>query len=214
MSITAYGQSFSGEFGILGGVSYYLGDINQTKQFYSPSPAIGVLYRHNFNPRYALRVQALYAGLKASDSDFKNGYQQSRNASFSRNLYELGTSVEFNFLTYDPVNIQNFTPFVIAGVNLTLPGIDNKPFFVTLPIGAGLKFALTKKLTLDVEWVFRKTFTDNLDNLKNTSDEISGIKQKTNQNTKDWYSIAGVSLSYNFTSKTKWCSAYGKQKKY
>jgi hypothetical protein len=66
-------------------------------------------------------------------------------------------------------------------------------------------------LGISLEWAYRKTFTDYLDQLPD--DEYSGIpsidnKQRSYAATNDWYSFAGVSLTYKFAfGKTK-CPAY------
>ncbi len=44
------------DYGVFGGISYYMGDINPEKYFYAPSPALGIIYRYNFHPRHAIRT--------------------------------------------------------------------------------------------------------------------------------------------------------------
>ena len=45
------------ELGITGGVSYYIGDINPLRHYPANTHlAGGLLYRYNFDPRYALRL--------------------------------------------------------------------------------------------------------------------------------------------------------------
>ena len=70
-------------------------------------------------------------------------------------------------------------------------------------------FCITKRMTLSAEWVFRNTTTDNLDLLLPAD---SFTKQITKRNNFDWYSIAGITLTYNFASDKKWCPAYPKEK--
>ena len=134
-STIANAQKLDGEFGVFAGVSYYLGDVNHSKQFYSPSFSYGVLYRINLNPRYTFRIEFLQVSLKGSDNDFSNGYQQSRAHSFSNKIYEIGVQTEFNFLTYNPRNFQKFTPYVIGGISLLIaPSPDYKSLFIAIPI--------------------------------------------------------------------------------
>jgi opacity protein-like surface antigen len=214
---TALSQKLKSEFGLTAGVAYYMGDINHTKQFYSPKIGFGILYRHNFNPRYAVRVFLNRLSVSGSDLDFSNGYQQSRAHSFSQSIVEFGSMAEFNFLDFVPVDYQRFSPYITAGPSLAYTQIPGKNFQIVIPFGAGIKYALNKRLTLGVEWVFRKTFTDRIDLLYNSSiSETSppiAYKQISSDNTKDWYSFAGIVISYNFASDKKWCPAYNKPKK-
>jgi hypothetical protein len=61
-SVSLTGQP-SSDYGVLAGTSSYLGDINPSKLFYSPSLAGGIFYRYNLHPRQALRTSFIYGGL-------------------------------------------------------------------------------------------------------------------------------------------------------
>jgi hypothetical protein len=65
----ASGQKKS-DIGILGGTSYYLGDVNPFRHFYSPSPAGGLIFRYNFNPRNSIRFHGMYVRIKGDPADF------------------------------------------------------------------------------------------------------------------------------------------------
>ena len=45
----------SADYGVFGGVSSYIGDINPDKLLYAPLPAGGIFYRYNLHPRQALQ---------------------------------------------------------------------------------------------------------------------------------------------------------------
>ena len=207
-------QNLSGELGVIFGTSYYLGDINHSQQFYSPGLAFGVLYRNNFNPRYSLKVHLQQVTLSGNDADFTSVYQKTRGHSFVHILYELGVAGEFNFKELDPKNFQKFAPYVTFGVNVDYTQIQGSPLAITIPMGAGVKYSVSKKITLAVEWAFRKTFSDKIDFLNNTqfssNESLLSNKQMSNANSKDWYSVAGLILSYTFTGGVKWCPAYQK----
>ena len=82
-------QGLKGELGIILGTSYYLGDVNHSKQFYSPKLVYGVLYKRNLNEHYALRLNVMKMKLSGNDQDFDNGYQHYRNHNLSHNIYEI-----------------------------------------------------------------------------------------------------------------------------
>ena len=103
-----------------------------------------------------------------------------------------------------------------------------------IPMGAGLKFAVNKNFNVSIEMGFRKLFTDYLDDvsgnyvnfleltrgngeqaalLSNRTGEFLGTEpifvetgtQRGNPETKDWYFISNISVSYNlWNDKDSW----------
>ena len=61
-----------------------------------------------------------------------------------------------------------------------------------MPVGVGIKYALSEFINLGLEVGARKTFTDRLDQLH---DQTSLL---VNRHDQDWYYYSGVSLSYTF----------------
>jgi len=95
---------------------------------------------------------------------------------------------------------------------------------LTIPVGVGLKFNVTKRLGGIIEVIARKTFADNIDNLDDPKrfkiedpvnppssyvDKISGIQLNNN----DWYATLAVSLCYQLWSSKGNCAIYDKIKK-
>ncbi len=112
-------QAKVGELGITGGVAYYIGDLNPYKHYPKRTqPAGGLMFRHNFNTRYAMRVQAIYGVLEAYDSDSPDSLQLARNLSFRAGLFELSVLGEVNFFNYRALGKdgRSWTPFVFAGL--------------------------------------------------------------------------------------------------
>jgi hypothetical protein len=60
------------DYGVFGGVSSYMGEINPNKLLYSPSPAAGMFFRYNLHPRQSIRTSIIAGGLRANDLDFNN----------------------------------------------------------------------------------------------------------------------------------------------
>ncbi len=214
---TSKSQKLFNEIGIQGGVAYYLGDVNHDKQFYSVEPAFGGTIRKNFNPRYSVRFQFIQANVKGNDQDFKSLYQKERNNHFYTILYETGLFGEINFLEFNPWNRQKFTTYVTSGIGVTFAIKDEKIITPVIPMGMGFKYAYKKRFTISPEWVFRKTFTDNIDLLHpaeiSEANSLKSNKQTTNVNTKDWYSVFSIIITYNFSGSKKWCPAYGEKLK-
>ena len=110
---------------------------------------------------------------------------------------------------------------------------DRKEYSLTqvaIPIGGGVKIAVNPSFNIILEYGIRKTFTDYLDDVSTTfvgsitptnsypiemdqdaiemSDptgtHVSG-NQRGNPNKKDWYSFAGITLSFKLNNNTKAC---------
>lgn len=206
--VTAQNQKYKYfDAGLTAGVSYYLGDINPSRQFYSPSPAFGGFVRYNLNNREALRATLSYITIKGSDRDFNNVYQQVRNASFSTSFSEISVAYEFNFLPYiTDKRKRGFSPYLYAGLGYQafVSAPNNQGNFFSVPFGAGIKYAPTKRIGIGVEWGMSKTFNDNLDGVINPG----GESVKTLLNNNDWFSFAGFFISFRLNDKTGDCPVY------
>lgn len=199
-----YGQR-NADYGIFAGTSSYIGDINPTRLFYSPLPAGGVFYRYNLHPRQAIRAGLLMGKLKASDSDFKNSFQQTRDASFKASVSEFSIQFEFNFLPYSTEGkLWDYTPYIAAGGGLAL--VNSKSFAVipAIPLSLGFKINIYKNLGLEAEYGLRKTFYDNFDDLK---DSVAPSDYAWLHNN-DWYSFAGIAITWKIYDKLAGCPAY------
>lgn len=104
---------------------------------------------------------------------------------------------------------------------------------VAIPMGGGLKIAVNPSFNIILEYGIRKTFTDYLDDVSTTfvgngssyplemnldaiamSDPIAVLKpslahsqgdQRGDPNKNDWYSFAGITLSFKLNNNTKDC---------
>ncbi len=179
------------EFGLFGGVSYYMGDLNPKRQFSNSRPAFGGIARYAFNDRLAAKVTVTAAGIAgeypAYDDLYVNweGVQSTttdadgnvitttdNEYSFDRTIVDITLMGEFNFRSYDHMfreKESRFTPYLTLGIGAT--GYkrydDNKDektvFVLSLPFGLGAKYKVNKWLRLGCEWRFHKTFVDDLD---------------------------------------------------
>jgi len=205
------------EFGLSAGTSYYLGDVNHARQFYSPSPAIGAFLRYAYGLRWQYKASLVGGALRGDDLDFYNQYQQMRAHRFKTPILDLSTQVEFNFKPYRLVDSRRlFSPYVFAGATFLIASWTPQPYQPAIPFGTGIKVNFMKYMALNVEWGFRKTFTDELDNLtwyKNLPvEELTPYsrlnKQKGYFRQKDWYSLFLVSISFKIISNDSECHLY------
>ena len=193
------------DLGFFGGGSYYLGDINQSKQFYSLSYAFGGLYRYNINPRYTIRGSVYYGNLLADDQDFDNRFQQSRDNSFSGTVLDVTLQFEFNFMPYSTFGkAGEYTVYTTGGIGFAFISISGPSYPLVIPFGVGAKVNLGKKMGIGIEWGFRKMFYDKLDGFENPIDpEYRSVIHNF-----DWYSMAGISLTYKIYGSSEDCPAY------
>jgi len=205
------------ELGGMGGVSYYLGDINHSRQFYNSMPTGGGFLRYTFTQRWQSRIAVVGGYLKGSDRDFNNQYQYLRNYSFATPIIETSATVEFNFKPFKLEDRRKFfSPFVYTGGAFFMATNAYQPYQVAIPFGVGLKLNFLKLFTFGVEWGFRKTFTDGIDRItwyKNIpyselTTEYQLPRQTGYYRQRDWYSFALVSLSFKIYSFDRACHVY------
>jgi hypothetical protein len=210
---TAAGQRNS-DYGIFAGVSSYLGDINPNRLMYSPLPAGGIFYRYNFHPRYSIRANLFFGGLRADDLDFKNSFQQTRAASFSGTVGEFALQFEFNFLPYTTEGkFWDFSPYFAAGAGIAFINSGVTAFEPVIPFSVGFKVNVYKNMGLEAEYGFRKTFYDNFDGLH---DLVAPADFGVIHNN-DWYTFTGIAFTWKIYSRLAGCPAYsdvdGKRKR-
>lgn len=205
------------EAGFSLGSTYYLGDINHSRHFYSPGIAGGGFLRYTFTQRWQVRLGAFGGVLSGDDLDFNNEFQQLRAHSFSTPVVDVTGQVEFNFKPFkltDPK--KRFSPYVYTGTTFFIATFTPQPYQMAIPMGVGLKVNFLKTFTFSVDWGFRKTFTDEIDKLtwykKLPFDQISEgyvlPKQTGYYKQKDWYSVLLFSLSFKLYSYDRVCLTY------
>jgi hypothetical protein len=204
LPLSLSGQRTS-DYGVFAGTSSYIGDINPGKLLYSPDPAGGVYFRYNFHPRQALKASFYFGGLKANDLDFKNSFQQARAASFSGTVGEWAMQFEFNFFPYSTMGKRwDYTPYFAGGLGIAFINTKTFTYVPVIPITFGFKVNIYKNLGLEAEYGFRKTFYDNFDGLKDmvAPSDVAWIHNN------DWYTFAGLAVSWKIYSKLAGCPAY------
>lgn len=193
------------DFGVFGGVSYYMGDINPSRPFYAPLPAAGIIYRYNLHPRQSIRGSLIYGGIRGNDLDFNNDYQQLRGESFTGSVFEWAAQFEFNFLPYTTGGRWgDFTPYFAAGAGIAFVNSTTLTYVPVIPFSAGIKVNIYKNMGLEFEYGFRKTFYDNFDGLIDNIDP----DHRTWTHNNDWYMFSGVTFTWKMFNNFTSCPAY------
>lgn len=154
------------------------------------------------------------------------------NYKFSNALYDLTATYEYNFQPYgtgrDYRGAKRFTPYIAIGLGLSLanskagtvdladysqPQTDNlygspefsgskNVFTMQFPIGFGVKYKVSDRVNLGVEWMMHFTISDKLDGVKDPYRiSSSGLFKNT-----DAYSNLQISLTYSFWEKCRTCN--------
>jgi len=177
------------EAGPWAGVAYYFGDLNTNYNLNRPNISGGIIARYNFNERLAMRFGANYGQVEAYDSDSDNAFERARNLSFRSDIYDISTSLEFNFLPYKHGSKDNFyTPYLFGGISVfsfnpeaelngewielrslgTEGQFKGEEYFTVqmgLNYGIGFKLDLSYEWSLNFEVSARHLYTDYLDDV-------------------------------------------------
>lgn len=187
-----------GEFGVGVGAAHYFGDLNTRAKFNRVKPAATIFFRKNFGNYIAARVGASFAMLGYSDQyNTHNEYMYTRNLSFNTNVWELSLQGDFNFFRFMPGEPEfSFTPYVTLGIGvfsydpyaylrgekvyLRQLGTEGQgsPLYperkqyssmgISIPFGAGFKYAINDRMNIGIEILHRFTNTDYLDDVSKT----------------------------------------------
>lgn len=249
------------ELGFTLGSTYYIGDLNPYKHYPKGTGiAGGAVFRYNFDKRYAMKINLIYGSVEAHDADSDSEVQQQRNLHFRSSLLEFGLNFEVNFFEYEIGDKQHrITPYLFLGIayyrfnpraELDDTWFELQPLGtegqgssigtgeeyglnqVNIPFGAGIKFSPGKHIGVGLEWGYRRTFTDYLDDVSTVyvdNDALAlenGVlsaeladrslspdgtpldntdSQRGNSSTRDWYVYSGIIVTYKLGSRFQDC---------
>lgn len=177
------------------GIANYFGDLLQYNRVFSQSGvSVSAGASYAFTNYFGARLDVGFQRLRAADSKNKGSQYKARNLSFKANVFEVSASAEINLLN---IKKYQFSPYVSAGVGVLYcfspyandasgkkqylrklgtegQGLAGKPDFygktaVIIPIGFGFKYAASKKIMLLLDFSYRFTGTDYLDDVSNNS---------------------------------------------
>lgn len=186
-------------------------------------PVIGIHINRIFSPSFALRANIDIGKIKGDDSKFSNpGYRQQRNFNFTTPVFEFsGLLVWSPLKTNGEEIIRKFSPYVFAGAGFSFLKINrdwsnfNTEYFAgetnvtagleidaqhrlprltpVLPVGLGISYSLTPRISLNAETSYRLMSTDYLD----------GFSEAANPSKKDHYHSHTIGLTYHFGRRGK-----------
>lgn len=182
------------EIGIIAGGGNYFGDINPKYNFYNTNLMIGGIYRYNFDARWVLKASAIFGKVGAYDSDFDNirnlSFESKINefaltCEFNFFNYQTG-SLQHRITPYlfggigvfffnpkaeitDPLSLEKqwveLQPLSTEGQGLEGYDAPYSLVNIAFPFGLGVKFSISKRVCIGLEWGIRMTLTDYIDDV-------------------------------------------------
>lgn len=212
------------EVGAGGGVTYYIGDLNPAIPFLDMQTAFGLSARYSNSTRWAFKASVNSGNIRSAAKFPRNNLVV--DSGFKKRFQELTLTAEFNFFDYFTGSERNYvSPFLFGGIGLarvpiTIHDVDtifniidpvtNTRFEPMVMFGLGVKYSLTKRLGLSAEWGMRRLFTDRLDHHEGIS--FNDKVPWDDAGTTDWYSFAGITLTYLFRLEKKHkCNTFDNQ---
>ncbi|MBL0356369.1 MAG: outer membrane beta-barrel protein [Chitinophagaceae bacterium] len=189
----------------------------------TPSFTVGISAAKILNPYFAVRANAVVGKLRGDDAKYNSPvWRQYRNLNFSSPVTEFSVQLLWNPFGNNSNELGlRITPYLFGGAGVSFVNIsrdynkmDTTVFsfnskqqvglkqdtakglprsLLVLPVGAGLSFYLSPRWSLNLETIFRYTFTDYLD----------GFSYVANPTQKDYYHTHTVGLVYRFGGKDR-----------
>ncbi len=193
LTASSFAQKAGVHFG--GGMANYLGDLRQQDFSVVQAQPIGSfgVFITDGN-RLTLRADFSTTRLKAEDRVTQNKWLRKRNLSFQSNLTETGVMLEYNFRSRGEDHERKVIPYGLIGgsyfhfnpyaitqegnkVNLRDLGTEgqglsdypDKALYklnqFAIPYGGGIKYYISDYVWVGAELIYRKLFTDYLDDI-------------------------------------------------
>ena len=197
------------EIGLGGGGSFYMGDVN-SRLYNSTNGVFSVLARYNVNPRFSLKADLAAAGISGSTEN-AYGVLPGDRLEFSRTVYDFGVQMEWGFCGYGMEGFNGnhrLAPYGLLGIGLTFaPEPVQNDFAANFPIGMGIRYKLSERVNIGLEWTMRFSTSDRLDVTKNYSPMLEDpfmIKGKGIKN-KDSYSFTMLYVTFDVFKRPCHC---------
>ena len=205
----AHAQSAPYKFdgGVSLGMSGYIGDANSANIFAKPGFDGELTFRYIGDARWAVRGLFSTFGLKGDTSGMTDVLPDGASYSFTSQVYELSARGEFNFFPYGIgetyKRLRRWTPYIAVGLGCAMASSGgNTSVTPVIPMAFGLKFKLSERWNLGVEFSMTKTFSDHIDGADLA--DLNRIETAFYKNT-DWFSRLTVGITYEFGKRCETC---------
>ena len=196
------------EIGAGAGLLTYEGDFNGNLLKES-QPMASLMLRRTFNPWMALKLNAIMGKVKGSSANVETKYPDylTEPYTFSRSLYDVCLSYEYNFMPYgtgrDYRGAKRLVPFAFIGLGVVVSSGDGlTKAAMNMPLGLGIKYKAGKRVNVGLEWAIHLSQSDEIDGIK----DPYGIKSSGIFKNTDCYSALQLSITYSFMPKCVTCN--------
>jgi Outer membrane protein beta-barrel domain len=181
---------------------------------------LGLYGNYKLSKIFSLKTNLLFGGLKGDESKYSSpAYRKQRNFKFTSPVTEISESLVWNILPPASEGGPRLSPYVSAGVgyaflhvrrdysNFNPTFFESEPSVVAglsadtahslprgialFPVSAGLRYALTNNLSVNISTTYRLNSTDYLD----------GFSQSVNPAKKDHFFTNAIGVIYSFGKK-------------
>lgn len=199
--LAAQDDGYFMELGLGGGGNFYMGDANA--RFYNNTNGMfSLIGRYNVNPRFALKADLAAAGI-SGNSENAYGVLPGEGISFSRTVYDFGVQIEWGFCAYGMENwsdCHRLAPYGLLGLGMTFaPKPASNDFAAIFPIGMGIRYKLSERVNVGLEWTMRFSTSDRLDVTRTDGTSLENpfmVKGKGIKN-KDSYSFTMLYVTFD-----------------
>ncbi len=195
------------EVGAMGGGSFYLGDANYSGFYKHLGGAVGAFGRYNINPRMAVKLNALYAGISGNLRDGDNKFptleqMEIDKPDFKKSVVDVSATYELHFWGFGTGTAtykgnKRWAPYIQLGLGATY---GNSVFTMNIPVGFGVKYKFKDRLNVGFDWAMHFSLSDQLDGIDDPYRVESGFLKN-----KDSYCVTSIYVSYDFCAKLRKC---------
>ena len=210
---------YNWEGGVLGGGSFYLGDLVEDDRipfFEEAQPAFGVYFNYQLNQQRALRINANYVKISGDDSNFNSAaFNEKRQFSFESTILEGGIGMQWEpFGKWRYKEIGKFKKIISPYVFIGISGLHTDPTAdFALKAGEGLSeevqtdlneggtaihigFPIGGGLKFDLSPITTLGLEVNI--RPTLTDYLDGISATAGPENNDWLLSGGLSLGFRF----------------
>ncbi len=209
LSVCAVAQTapYKFDFGANLGMSGYIGEANGSNIFKHPGFDGELSFRYNGDARWSIRGILSTFGLSGNTEGMANTLPDNAVYSFSSQIYELSARGEFNFFAFGIgetyKRLKRWSPYITVGLGVALASTGGNTYVApTIPMGLGIRYKISERWNLGVEFTMTKAFNDHFDGADLA--DLNLIKTAFYKNT-DWYSRLTVGVSYEFGKRCETC---------
>lgn len=237
------------DFGLSLGLANYWGDLAPSIAWNETHGSSTIFVRYNISKNWAWNNQITSLNLSGTDKNFE--FNKNRNLDFTTKVTEYTSILEFNFVkfgygvlddkitgyVYGGLSAFKFSPETMFGSTKVVlrdwrtENVSYSKFDFSIPFGVGVKWIFARRMSLEGQLGFRRTFTDYLDDcsanyidisdktvmrsyLVDRSFEATGAfksrvgQKRGNADYNDWYIISSFSLVYRIPTRMKCARFY------